>query len=97
MLAGIPQMQPGLEKSLTAPLRLTLTGPGGGSWVLRPGTETIEVVADPEGTLGSAATATSDGHDFVMWGTTRSPWRNHVEVTGDASVAATFLDALNII
>lgn len=97
MLAGIPQMQPGLENSLKAPLRLTLTGPGGGSWVIRPGKETIEVVADPEGALGSAATATSDGHDFVMWGTTRSPWRDHVEVAGDASVAATFLDALNII
>jgi uncharacterized protein (TIGR03083 family) len=97
MLAGIPQMQPGLERSLLAPLRLDLSGPGGGSWVLSPGAQTIDIVADPDREHASAATVTSDGHSFVIWGTARAPWRDHTTVTGDVSVAATFLDALNII
>lgn len=97
MLAGIPQMQPGLERSLAAPLRLELSGPGGGSWVLSPGASVIDIVADPECDLASAATVTSDGHAFVIWGTAREPWRDHAVITGDISVAATFLDALNII
>lgn len=97
MLAGIPQMQPGLERSLTAAIRLTLTGPGGSSWVLAPSAERIEILADPSGEVATAATVTSDGHAFVMWGTTRAPWREHAQVDGDAAVASAFLDALNII
>lgn len=97
MLAGVPQMQPGLERSLLAPMRLDLTGPGGGSWVLGAATGGIEVTADPGHDLASAATVTSDGHAFVIWGTARASWRDHAEVAGDQQVAATFLDALNII
>lgn len=97
MLAGVPQMQPGLERSLQAPIRLDLTGPGGGSWVLSAASGGIEVTADPGHDLASAATVTSDGHAFVIWGTARASWRDHTEVAGDRQVAATFLDALNII
>jgi uncharacterized protein (TIGR03083 family) len=97
MLAGLPQMQPGLERSLLAPLRLNLTGPGGGSWVLTPGPETITITPDAGNDLASAATVTTDGHAFVIWGTARASWRDHAEVEGDQHVAATFLDALNII
>lgn len=97
MLAGLPQMQPGLERSLPAPLRLDLTGPAGGSWVLTPGSEGIVVTADDAHDLASATTVTSDGHAFVVWGTARASWRDHTEIEGDARVAASFLDALNII
>jgi hypothetical protein len=97
MLAGIPQMQPGLERSLLGAIRLDLTGPGGGSWVLSAESGAIEVTSDPGHDLATAATVTSDGHAFVIWGTTRAGWRDHAEIGGDAQVASTFLDALNII
>lgn len=94
MLAGLPKMQPGLERSLAAPIRLTLTGVGGGSWRLVPGADAITVEA---GEGDAVATVTSSAHDFFLWGTTRQPWRSLCTVTGDESVAATFLDALNIV
>jgi uncharacterized protein (TIGR03083 family) len=96
MLAGLPQMQPDLPASLAGPLRLTLTGPGGGSWVIAPGAAGITVTeaGDADTTL---ATIESDGHAFVIWGTARAPWRDHCRVSGDEAAAARFLDALNII
>lgn len=100
MLAGIPQMQPGLERELTAPITLTLTGPGGGSWRLaadgEAGAITVTPVADGAA-ADSVAEVTSDGHAFVIWGTCREPWRQHCTVTGDVHVASRFLDALNIV
>lgn len=93
MLAGLPQMQPGLVNHLRAPIRLEITGPGGGSWFLDPRGDEIHVVEDGE----AATTVTTDGHDFVIWGTCRRPWRELATVTGDRAVAETFLDELNII
>lgn len=113
MLAGLPQMQPDLHTFLDAPILLELTGPGGGSWVIAPAptgdrVDVIEAGARSEVTgpaaaasgddaPAPAATVTSDGHAFVIWGTAREPWRDHCTVTGDEAVAARFLDALNII
>lgn len=94
MLAGLPKMQPGLEATLTGPIRLSLTGPGGGSWRLVPGAGTITV---ENGTGTAVAEVTSSAHDFVAWGTKRWPWRDHCTVSGDAAVAGRFLDALNIV
>jgi uncharacterized protein (TIGR03083 family) len=94
MLAGIPQMQPGLEQHLTGTIRLVLTGSGGGAWDLARDGDAI-VVRAPDGEPD--ATVTSDAHDFVLWGTVRSPWRDSCTVAGDERVAATFLDALNIV
>ena len=34
---------------------------------------------------------------FINWGTTRKPWREHCEVTGNVRSAARFLDVLNIV
>ena len=97
MLLGLPQMQPGLEASLAAPITLVLSGPGGGSWRLAADGE-VGVITVAKGAASDAvATVTSDGHAFVIWGTCRSPWRDHCTVTGDAALAATFLDALNIV
>lgn len=94
MLTGLPQMQPGLERQLTGRLRLDLTGPGGGDWDLVRIDEQIVVepaTGDPDATVSSTA------HDFVLWGTVRVPWRELCTVTGEESIASTFLDALNIV
>ncbi len=94
MLAGLPQMQPGLEQHLGGRLRLVLTGVGGGTWDIVRADDGI-VVDDPRG--DADATVTSDAREFIEWGTARTPWRASCTVTGDAVVAASFLDALNII
>jgi uncharacterized protein (TIGR03083 family) len=94
MIAGIPQMQPGLERHLTGRLRLQLTGIGGGTWDLVREGDSIEI-GPPVG--DAAATVTSDAHGFVLWGTVRTPWRNSCTLTGDQAVAVEFLDHLNIV
>lgn len=95
MITGMPQMQTDLGKSLSAPITLTLTGPGGGSWTITPAGDGI--VVTPGKTGGAVADVSSNGHSFINWGTKRSDWREHCKVTGDEAVAAKFLDALNII
>jgi uncharacterized protein (TIGR03083 family) len=96
MLTGLPQMQPDLHLSVApgAPLRLELSGPGGGSWLVRRHGSGLAVDRDGG---GEVATISSAGHAFVMWGTKRAPWREHCSVTGDSAAAAAFLDALNIV
>ena len=96
LLAGIPKMQAGIRDSLAKPVTLALTGPGGGAWLLDPDTELITVTAtDPEN--AAAARIESTTHAFTAWASTRLPWRDHVTVTGDESIAGTFLDALNLV
>jgi hypothetical protein len=96
LLAGIPKMQAGIRDSLAKPVTLALTGPGGGTWLLDPETELITVTAtDPEN--AAAARIESTTHAFTAWASTRLPWRDHVTVTGDESIAGTFLDALNLV
>ena len=96
MLAGIPQMQPGvLPPVFTQPLGLRLTGPGGGEWTIRSTGTDIEVV---DGLAAdTAATVESSAHDFVRWGTQRCDWRDCCNVEGDESAAAVVLDTLNIV
>ena len=96
LLAGIPKMQAGIRDSLAKPVTLALTGPGGGAWLLDPGTELITVTATDPGNA-AAARIESTTHAFTAWASTRLPWRDHVTVTGDGSVAATFLDELNLV
>ena len=45
----------------------------------------------------AAATITSDGHAFVIWGTKRADWRDAVTLDGDQELAERFLDTLNIV
>lgn len=96
MLAGIPQMQPGvLDAVISQPLGLRLTGPGGGEWTIR--TEGSEIVV-AEGIAGDVvATVESSAHDFVRWGTQRCDWRECCTVEGDRDRAAIVLDTLNIV
>ena len=97
MIAGLPRMQPTeMAATITQPLRLELTGPGGGSWLLAPASDGGLVSAD-EVDGAAVATISSSAHDFVSWGTQRSSWRDHCAIDGDASAAEAFLDALNII
>lgn len=95
MITGMPQMQADLGLSLSAPITLSLTGPGGGVWTIAPAGNDITVT--PGKSADAVADVSSNGHGFIDWGTKRSDWREHCKVTGDAAVAATFLDALNII
>jgi hypothetical protein len=95
LLAGIPQMQAGIRDSLVKPVTLTLSGSGGGTWILDPGDTLITVTAaDPD--VPTAAVIQSTSHEFTAWSTTRLPWRDHTTVTGDQEIAAMFLDTLNL-
>jgi hypothetical protein len=97
LLGGIPKMQARIRDSLPKPVTLVLTGPGGGAWQLDPGTELITVTpADPDDPAG-VARIESTTHAFTAWASTRLPWQDHVTVTGDERIAATFLNALNLI
>lgn len=97
MLAGMPQMQPDeLAAAVSAPLRLELTGPGGGSWLITPAGDTGLIGVTEDGGDG-VATITSTAHDFVSWGTKRSDWRARCRVSGDEAAATAFLDTVNII
>jgi len=98
MLAGIPQMQGhDLDATVTQPLVLEFTGPGAMIVTVHP------VAGRPDGRL--AVTPGADGDirirsaatDFILWGTTRKPWRDYCEITGDAASAEPFLDRLNIV
>jgi uncharacterized protein (TIGR03083 family) len=98
MLAGIPQMQGhDLDATVTEPLVFDFTGPGAMTVTVHPvqgrpdGRLTVAPGADGDVRIRSAAT------DFILWGTTRKPWREYCEITGDASAAEPFLDRLNIV
>lgn len=94
MWTGLPQMCTPVSGVLDRPLGVRLTGPGGGEWTLQPGSDLLTVdtgVGAPDTLIVSAAT------DFVLWGTTRSPWRKHVSIDGDETYAARVLDTVDII
>jgi uncharacterized protein (TIGR03083 family) len=97
MLAGIPQMQgPELDATVHEPLVLDLSAPGTTSATVLPpeGTDgRLSVVPGSHGTTHIHSSAL----DFIVWGTTRKPWRDYCEITGDVSAATPFLDCLNII
>jgi len=94
MLTGLPQMCPSVSEVLDRPLGLRLTGPGGGEWTLVPGNPRLTVA---EGLQEPVATATSTATDFVLWGTTRTSWRDSVAVEGDVGFAGRVLDQINIV
>ncbi|GGM91501.1 hypothetical protein GCM10011578_009350 [Streptomyces fuscichromogenes] len=75
---------------------LVLTGPASTRVVLHRVGGTI-LVEDPATAPEPAAQVTSSTFDFLAWSTTRTPWREVTEVTDDVSVAAAFLDELNLV
>jgi hypothetical protein len=98
MLAGLPWMcSDALAPIVDRPIVLTLEGPGGGSWTIAPGGPDGRVALDAGIDPAAAATVTSSGHDFVIWGTHRRPWAGMTKISGDDAYATTVLDAINII
>ena len=95
MLAGLPWMSEKALAFVDRPIALTLEGPGCGTWTIGPVGDEGRVLVR-EGVIDSVATARSTTHDFVVWGTGRRPWRDHVTVTGDEAYAAQVLDAMKI-
>ncbi|GAB2505756.1 maleylpyruvate isomerase N-terminal domain-containing protein [Nocardia heshunensis] len=82
---------------LDAPVALTFTGPGGGSWGVHPDPRrTIRVERGaPE---GAATRIVTPATEFPLWATTRAPWREcDVAITGDTEVATRFLDAIDLV
>lgn len=94
MWSGLPQMCKPVSGVLERPLGVRLTGAGSGEWTLKPGSDLLVV----EPGLSTADTViTSAATDFVLWGTTRSPWRKHVTIEGDTAYAETVLDTVDIV
>ena len=96
MWAGLPQMCSSVLTMLDRPVGGSLTGPGGGTWVLQPAGDD-GLISVQEGGGDTAAKVTSSAHDFIAWGTQRSDWRASCSVGGDADYAAGVLDAIDIV
>jgi hypothetical protein len=97
MLAGLPQMQgPELAAAVDEPLVLDLTGPGATLVTVLPAARPADRLSVESGAHGTTRIRSS-ALDFVNWATTRKPWRDHCEVSGDTGAAARFLDRLNIV
>ena len=90
-------MQPTLAGHLTAPLALRLTGPAAQEVLISRDADAITVRPLDSAADYAAATLTSASEDFLAWSTTRLPWRQLVSIEGDRTIAADFLDALNLI
>ncbi|MDH6245437.1 maleylpyruvate isomerase N-terminal domain-containing protein [Mycobacterium sp. OTB74] len=97
MLAGLPQMQgPELDATVTVPLVLELTTPGAVTVTVLPNGGSGGHLTVVPGIHGDT-TIRSTAVDFIAWATTRKPWRDFCEISGDSSAATPFLDCLNII
>jgi hypothetical protein len=68
-----------------ATITLALEGPAGGEFTI--GLENG----------GPVATVRCTDHEFVLWGTQRSSWREFVKIDGDEAAAARTLDAIRVI
>jgi uncharacterized protein (TIGR03083 family) len=97
MIAGIPQMCREAMRTIEGPVDLTLDGPGGGTWGLSPAPTGLLQI-HPGGAAGADALVIGNTEEFVLWGTTREPWRDHeVKIDGDIDLGTRFLDALNVV
>lgn len=78
---------------LSHPLGISLTGPGGGCWVVSP-----DGSVRPGEANDCAAQIVGTTMQFPEWGTKRCDWRDRdVTLGGDADYGARFLDALNVV
>ncbi|WP_280269371.1 maleylpyruvate isomerase N-terminal domain-containing protein [Nocardia wallacei] len=81
---------------LEAPVALTLTGPGGGTWRIEPRGGRIRV--RPSAAAGAAAHIAALALEFPQWATHRLPWRAcAVAVTGDTELGTRVLDSINLV
>jgi uncharacterized protein (TIGR03083 family) len=78
------------------PVAITLEGPGGGSWLVRP-----DAAITPEsgsGTSEAAVHISGLALEFPEWGTKRADWRDRdVTLRGDVEYGTVFLDAVNVV
>ncbi len=79
IIAGIPQMSPA---SVSSPVELVLTGPGGRTARLGPDGEPV-------------ASVTSSIADLVLWSTRRRSWRD-LDVKVDGDVGARFCESVHV-
>ena len=98
MLAGLPWMnEDTLRPIVDRPMMLVLEGAGGGTWTIAPGGAEGRVAVSEGEDASSVATARSQSHDFVIWGTQRRPYDEFVKISGDEAYARAVLDVVNII
>jgi uncharacterized protein (TIGR03083 family) len=99
MTTGLPIMcREPLHAALDQPFLLRLEGPGGGQWLLSRAEDGIVNMEPGVGDVPAAATATSSTRMYVSWGTKRRDWRRcGLSVTGDGTLAARVLDAVNFV
>lgn len=96
MVAGLPQMDAAALAWLDAPLTLELTGPGGRTVHIGPGTDGRVGASSGPG-ADPVASVTSSTADLVLWGTRRRDWRDlDVRLGGDTTAAARFCDAVHV-
>ncbi|MEV6067908.1 maleylpyruvate isomerase N-terminal domain-containing protein [Nocardia sp. NPDC052001] len=97
LLALLEQSHRAPLRWLDAPVALTLSGPGGGTWRIEPAPRNRLRVA-PGDETGTAARIRAVALEFPLWSTTRRPWTDcEVSVDGDAALGARFLDSINLV
>jgi uncharacterized protein (TIGR03083 family) len=78
---------------LDRPVSITLSGDGGGRWVVRPDGSIIPGSCD-----GATTQIAGLAIDFPGWGTQRVGWRERdVTIGGDTEYGTRFLDAVNVV
>jgi hypothetical protein len=95
LIASLPASHANGIPALVKPIRLELTGPGGGSWVLSNDADG-QVLIDEGGSSEVTATVTSSAHAATAWISGRSPWRSSVILAGDVSLAASVLESVRL-
>lgn len=82
---------------LEAPVSLTLSGPGGGTWRITPAPRNrLRVNVSAE--VGTAAHIRGQALEFPAWATTRRAWRGcDVTIDGDAELGERVLDSINLV
>jgi len=97
LLALLAKTGPGRRAEFDRPIGLTLTGAGGGSWLLQRGRRgRVEIVA--RAADAGTPQVTSPARDLPAWSTTRTSWRDHdLTLAGDADYLERFLDAVNLV
>jgi uncharacterized protein (TIGR03083 family) len=97
MVAVLAQMNREALSFMDRPVLLTLEGLGGGTWAIEP-KPGGKIVATPGLGVGAVAHITGLAEEFPVWGTRRSPWRDHdLKLEGDEDYAARVLDAVKIL
>jgi hypothetical protein len=74
-------------------IAIELNGPGGGTWLIRPGTP------GRAATTGEvAAVVKAETREFPEWATRRAGWTDrNVGIDGDVDYGARFLDSMNVV